>query len=265
MFNLCLTYAPDLHLHNFLLRLPNFDSLNSTQIYERFGKPFEIPIRRMDGKPTTPHAPLRVTHPLVWNMPSNELHSPEVIITDYGTSFIASQTASPTLHTPALYAPPEDFFKEPITLAADIWTLGVVLYEVLGERPLFETFAWDPDDILGEMVNVLGQPPERWWKAWANRHEFFNPDGSWISDFRRINTPEFRRLRQRMWDMGRGETIKSCEWDVKGGELNTLEDMLRAMMSFEPGERPSAEQLLALEYMAKWALPAWERQLKRES
>ncbi|KAL4780356.1 hypothetical protein BJX76DRAFT_338121 [Aspergillus varians] len=42
--------------------------------------------------------------------------------------------------------------------AADIWTLG--------ERLLFETFVWDPDDIIAEMVNTVGLPPSRWWDSW---------------------------------------------------------------------------------------------------
>ena len=257
----------DLHLHNFLLRTANFDNLSTADLYERQGKPYEVPTRRVDGKPSTPHAPPRVAYPMVWNMPANKMADPELIISDYGTSFVVSQTPSPTLHTPALYSPPEVFFNEPITIptAADVWTLGVVLYDAVGERPLFETFAWDPDDIIAEMVNTLGRLPARWWDSWANRSEFFNPDGSWVTDFRRISTPVFRRLHERMWDMGRGETPETCEWDVTGGELKALEAMLRAMMTYEPAERPTAKQLLTSEYMVKWAIPAWERQMKRKS
>lgn len=173
LYSICLLQT-DLHLHNFLLRIPNLDSLGVVELYERYSKPYEVPIRRIDGKPSMPHAPPHVIHPIVWNMPANEIESPEVILSGYGTSFVISQTPSPTLHTPALYAPPEEFFKEPISIptAADVWTLGVVLYEVLGERALFETFAWDPDDIIGEMINTLGRPPARWWNSWVNRAEF---------------------------------------------------------------------------------------------
>jgi hypothetical protein len=55
-------------------------------------------------------------------MPANEVADPDIIISDYGTSFVVSQTPSPTLHTPALYSLPEDFFNEPITIptAADV-------------------------------------------------------------------------------------------------------------------------------------------------
>lgn len=130
-------------MRNFLLRIPNLDGLSTTEIYEHFGKPYEVPICRVDGKPVEPHAPPHAIYPMALGMPANEMDDPRIVISDYGTSFIVSQTSSPTLYTPALYSPPEEFFNEPITrpTAADIWTLGVNLYEVLGERPLFETFA----------------------------------------------------------------------------------------------------------------------------
>ena len=255
----------DIHLHNILLRAPNFDSLNTEELYERYGKPHGVPIVREDGKPSKPHAPQQAIYPMNLNMPADRMINPGIIISDYGTSFVVSQTSSPKIHTPALYSPPEDFFGESIIkpTAADVWTLGVNLYETLGERPLFETFAWDHDDIVAEMINVLGQPPARWWNSWVNRPEFFEPDGSWITNFRCISTPVFRRLRQRLWDMSRGETPETCEWNVAEGELRALENLLRGMMTFEPAERPTAEHLLVSEYMEKWAMPAWKRQKKQ--
>lgn len=239
--------------------------MSTADLYERYGEPNEVDVRRLDGKSPEPHVPLHVIYSIMPSMPASKILDPEIIISDYGTSFVVSQTPSPTLHTPALYAPPEDFFNEPITLAADVWTLGVNLYEVLGERPLFETFAWDRDDIIAEMVNTLGAPPARWWDSWVNRGEFFEPNGEWISNFKRISTPEFRRLHQRLWEMGRGETPETCQWDVGNGELRALEELLRPMMAFEPDERPTAEQLMASEYMVKWALPAWKRQVNRKA
>ncbi|KAL4791518.1 kinase domain-containing protein [Aspergillus venezuelensis] len=168
------------------------------------------------------------------------MEDPEIIITDYGTSFVAFQTSSPTLQTPDLYAPPEALFEEPIMIptAADIWTLGVSLYEVLGRRRLFEAFAWCPDDMIGEMVDTLGQLPSKWWDSCEARSESLNQNGAWS-------------LHQRMWTMGRGKTPESCEWDV-------------STMSFEPEKRPTVKQLLESEYMVKWTLPAWERQKQRK-
>jgi serine/threonine-protein kinase SRPK3 len=201
--------------------------------------------------------------------PANTLIDPIVKISDYGTSFVITSpdnNPSPQLRTPTLYQPPEALFGDQTTapLATDIWTLGVNLYEVLGERPLFETFIWDRDDILADIVSTLGLPPQRWWDSWANRGEFFEEDGGWRKGgITRIYKPAWRPLSQRMWDMGRGEKPEGCEWDVEGGEVRALEDLFRGVLAWEPGERWTAEDLVGSEYLVRWALPAWERQRER--
>lgn len=194
---------------------------------------------------------------------ADKLVDPVVKIYDYGTSFLPATESFPQLYTPPLFLPPEDFFQEPITLSADIWTLGLSLYEVLGERTLFESFSDDREDILAGMVSTLGQLPPRWWNKWENRKDFFEQDGSWTDSIQRIYTPVSRPLHQRLWDMGRGETPETCEWSVEGGEMRALEELLRAMLAFEPEKRPSAQQLMKSEYMVKWAMPAWRRQQTR--
>jgi hypothetical protein len=154
---------------------------------------------------------------------ADKLVDPIIKISDYGTSFITtSPNTNPPghLHTPTLYQPPESLFGDVIAdpLAADIWTLGVNLYEVLGERPLFETFTHDRDDILADIISTLGLPPQRWWDGWAKRGEFFEKDGEWRKGgVSRIYEPVWRPLGRRMWEMGWGEGPESCEWDVEGG------------------------------------------------
>ena len=253
----------DLHLRNFLLHGSDYNKLSLDELYRLYPL-YKAPVKRMDDAPVGPHAPPYAVYPMNTKVAADKLMDPLVQIFDYGTSFLAATEPSPELHTPPLFLPPEDFFQEPITLAADIWTLGLSLYEVLGERALFESFSDDRDDIMADIISTLGQPPARWWNKWENRKEFFEQDGSWTSNIQRIYTPVFRPLHQRMWDMGRGETPETCEWDVKGGELRALEDLLRAMLAYEPDERPSAQKLMESEYMVKWAMPAWRRQQERQ-
>lgn len=146
---------------------------------------------------------------------------------------------------------------------ADIWTLGVSLYEVLGERTLLETFSGDRDDVIADMVSTCGKLPDRWWNKWWQRKEFFTPDGEWLREIQRIYTPGDRPLGQRLWDMGRGETEETCQWDVQAGEMDALKKLLEGMLMYEPDDRLKAEQLLESEYMVHWAKPAWERQQDR--
>ncbi|OAX83059.1 hypothetical protein ACJ72_02589 [Emergomyces africanus] len=204
-----------------------FDNLSINELYDRHGKPYEV--SALDGKPSIPYAPPHIIYSMIWKMPANELVNPEILIPDYGTSFIVSKTPSPTLRTPALYAPPEEFFNDHIITAVDVWTLGVILHDAMGERPLFEPFAWDLDDVIAEMFNT-----------WVMYHQLSAH-----------YPPVFRRLHKRVWDMGRGETLETYEWDVPGGKFRALEG-------------PTVKQLMMSDFMVKWAMPAWERQMKRK-
>lgn len=252
----------DLHLRNILFRDSKISKLSPDLLSQNY-RLDQAPIHRVDGSAVEPHAPPYAVYPVYIKTAADKLIDPIITISDYGTSFNLATERSPKLYTPPLSLPPENFFQETITLAADIWTLGVSLYEILGERPLFETFNGDRDDIIADIISTLGPPPTRWWDKWENRKDFFQPDGSRIHNLQRIYTPVFRPLHQRMWDMGRGITPETCQWDVKGGEMQALENLLRDMLAFEPSERSTAEQVRRSEYMVNWAIPAWERQLAR--
>ncbi|KAL4783312.1 kinase-like domain-containing protein [Aspergillus varians] len=248
----------DLHARNILLRLDDIDCMSTQEIYERFGKPFKVSIRRMDKAPIGQEAPTHAIIPMDTIVPSNRVKDCRVKITDFGTSFLTSDCKAPTtLHTPTTLLPPEAFFNDPINVSADIWTLGCTLYDILGERPLFETWAGDPDDVLGEMVSTLGPFPARWWQKWENRPVFFLDDGRWNPKFNRIQTPEFRSLDQRMWTMGRGKTSETCEFEE--AEMDSLRSLLAAMLAYEPSERVTAEGALESEYMRRWGRPALAR------
>lgn len=252
-------------MHNFFLYGLNIDHLSADELYTRYA--FDTaPVRRLDGASPEPHAPPYAVWSMPIETPADELADPIAKISDYGTSFVVADTPEPELCTPTLYRPPEALFGDRIVpFAADVWSFGVSLYEVLGERPLFETFSCDKDDVLADIISTLGPPPRRWWDGWTNRGEFFEGDGEWRNGgISRIYTPVWRPLSRRMWEMGRGKTPESCEWDVEGGEIRALEELFGGVLAWEPEERWTVEELVASEYMVKWALPAWERQRRRQ-
>ncbi|PFH56346.1 hypothetical protein XA68_16698 [Ophiocordyceps unilateralis] len=160
----------DLHLRNMLFHDPHLGELSPAMLYEIY-RLDQAPIRRVDGAPVEPQAPAYAVYLMHMKIAADKLIEPLITISDYGTSFVLAAERSPKLYTPPLFLPPEDFFQKPITLAADIWTLGVSLYEILGERPLFETFSSDQDDIFADIISTLGPPPARWWDKWENRKD----------------------------------------------------------------------------------------------
>jgi len=253
-----LTQHADLYLMNILLRGPNIDNLQPHELYKRF-RLFKSPVRRVDGAPIDEHAPPYGLDAMQIIISADKLIDPIVTISDFGTSFDVATEPSPKLCTPPHFLPPEHYFKEQITLAADVWTLGVNLYEIMGTGMLF--FPYAREEMLADMIGALGPLPSRWWNIWEERGEFFEQDGSWKQDA--VYDGFARPLHDRMWDMGRGKTLETCEWDVQAGELQALEDLLRGMLTFDPAERLTAEQMMASEYFVKFAMPAWERQQKR--
>ena len=251
-------FHPDLHQNNFLVygldeSLTNHDALRKRYKFRA------VPVERIDGKEIGPHAPPYGVHPIYSaEMSAATITNPLVKISDYGTSFRPGVDETRPLLTPAIYRPPEAYFDEPATLASDIWTMAISLYEILGCRQLLDVYFPDPDQIFSDIVSALGMPPSRWWDKWEARDRYFEPDGTWIS--RSSYTPV--GLHERMWDMDRGKPGDG-QWDFESGELKDLEVMLRGMLAYEPTERLTADQLMKSDYMTKWAIPAWERQQER--
>lgn len=145
---------------------------------------------------------------------SEEITEPHIIISDFGESFLQHEERH-SLHTPVLLLPPELLFHEPLGPAVDIWALGCSLYEILGERPLFEGFMPDEDHIIAEMVSTLGPLPPRWWERWSKRSDFLHEDGAWKTDTHRAHAPYSRPLEERLRIMGRGQEAATCEFDPK--------------------------------------------------
>ena len=121
---------------------------------------------------------LHATHlcPRSFQMPGDEVTDPRICISDFGEAWL-SNDAQPKheLKTPVLFLPPEATLdKTLLGLPADFWTLAYSIYEIMGERPHFEGFMPDRDDIIAGMGSTLGPLRQPWWDA---RGEFSTQDG----------------------------------------------------------------------------------------
>ena len=206
----------------------------------------------MDGAPLGPEVPPYSVMPAQLVIASDEVSDPRIMISDFGEAWLSDTEKQDELQTPVLYIPPEaTFVKDLLGKPADIWTLGCSLYEILGERPLFEGFMPDRDDIIAEMVSALGLLPKQWWESWQARGDFFLEDGSWRTDMERAHDSKSRSILLRIQEMGRE---KDAEFSAD--EAVSLEKMLRAMLTYDPAKRASAKDVAESEWMSKWGLPA---------
>jgi serine/threonine-protein kinase SRPK3 len=181
----------------------------------------------MDGIATGPKVPSYSVMPTQLVTPSDEISDPRIMISDIGEAWLSDTETREELQTPVLFLPPETTFaKDLIGKPADVWSLDCTLYEILGERPLFEGFMPDKDDIIAEIVSSLGLLPQQWWESWQARGEFFLEDGSWKTDMERFHDSKSRPLLLRIHEMGRENDIEFC-----ADEAMSLEKMLRAMLT----------------------------------
>ncbi|KAI9676570.1 MAG: hypothetical protein M1817_000729 [Caeruleum heppii] len=234
------------------MEIPKFDSWTVDEVYKKFGEPVSVRNRRLDDGPLGPEVPSHSVFPVDMVVPADQVEQSRIRISDFGEAFLDHPPK--TLHTPMLLLPPETFFHETLGPPADIWTLACTLYEILGERPLFEAFVPNPDDTIAEMISTLGVLPSRWWKQWQKRPDYFLEDGSWNPEFSGIMSPVTRPLNERLWGMGRGRRPEQCKFSTE--EMASLERLLVGMLKYEPSERITAGEAVRSDYMTRWGRPA---------
>ncbi|RMZ46038.1 hypothetical protein CA14_005425 [Aspergillus flavus] len=183
----------------------------------------------------------------------------KIILSDFGESFNPHKTPRFSSKTLPLLQPPEAIFSdEPLSFASDIWTLACTIWEISGQRPLFEASWPTADRVTAEQVEVLGILPPEWWGKWSRRLEWFNEKGEL-----RPETSRSHDSIRRTWDQRFGYCIQQPRAEaglekMTEKEKSAFEDMLRSMLTFRPEERATAQEVLHSDWMKGWGEPALE-------
>ncbi|KAL1959336.1 hypothetical protein VTO42DRAFT_2523 [Malbranchea cinnamomea] len=218
----------DVHLRNILVKLPSsFDQLS---------------------EPLPPNVPAKTVIPLSLGKDAEEfsLSDTEVLLSDFGEAFSLSSDLrlGKDCRTPLPMRPPEARFEPETRLSfrADIWSLAIAIWELVGMSALFSTEFAFPDELISQHIDVLGPMPSTWWERWEKRSQFFDPDGR-PSEGRDVWPPldkafeeDVQKYRRKH---GRGEFDRH--------ERAAILDLMRRMLAFRPEERPTAEEVLRSE------------------
>ncbi|PYI01431.1 kinase-like protein [Aspergillus sclerotiicarbonarius CBS 121057] len=247
----------DLHFGNVLIQLPpGFEQLSNEKLYEMYGEPEFEPIIRFDGRKIPSCVPSRAILP-VWLGEASEsliLAEAKLLLSDFGEAFSPAKENKFKSHTPLVYRAPESRFEaKPLSFPSDIWSLVCSIWDIIAESPLFEGFLATDDDMICEHVDALGILPPAWWKQWEARQKKFTEDG------RPINRTSYRSLEDRFDDSIQHPRHAVGMLSFEPAERDALLSMLRPMLSFRPESRPSAKEVLASEWMVKWALPEYDK------
>ncbi|KAG7115266.1 Serine/threonine-protein kinase spk-1 like [Verticillium longisporum] len=251
----------DIHMGNILLQLPSLDHLTVEELCEEFDPPEPEPVVRVDGQPLPPGVPPHVYPPIWLGKPGDEVTLPEakLVLADFGTAFCPAQEPRFESYTPLQIRPPEARFEPttPLSYASDIWSLGCVIWGILGVRPFLDNWLFGPDDATADQVDALGSMPDEWWETWEGRSKRFSDNGKpkvgrevWTFDQRfqdAIQEPRRRRGLEVMDDPERDALFK----------------MIRGMLVFRPGDRLSADEVLRSDWMRTCAIPEAEKTWKR--
>lgn len=208
--------------------------------------------------------PRRVFMPGWFGVRSDDVDIGEekIFLSDFGESFNPNHTHRLSSKTLPLLQPPEARSSgEPLSFAFDIWTLACTIWEVLGQRPLFEAFSPTADRVTAEQVEVLGILPPEWWRKWSRRLDWFNEDGEFNINPEVLRGHDgVRRIWDRRFDYCIQEPRIKVGWEIMTEkERRALEAMLRSMLVFRPAERATAQQALHSEWVKGWGQLALEQ------
>ncbi|RXG41449.1 hypothetical protein VDGE_05247 [Verticillium dahliae] len=245
----------DIHLGNLLLQLPGeeIDKLTVKELYEKYGDPEAEPVVRVDKQPITSLSVPAYAYTPAWlGKPAEEvtLSEAKLMLTDLGTAFSPAYETRLQSFTPRKTRPPEPRFDPttPLSYASDIWSLGCIIWEILGVRPFLDIFLPELDDVTANQIDALGPLPDEWWDAWDGKWKRFAANGQptegrqpWTFDQRFEDAIQGPRRRKKHDTMGKRESKAFCE-------------LIKDILKFRPGERPTAEDILRSQWMTEWAM-----------
>ncbi|KAK2035577.1 kinase domain-containing protein [Colletotrichum zoysiae] len=247
----------DVHMGNILLQLPSPDHLSVEQLYKEFDPPEPEPVVRVDGQPLSPGVPSHVYLPIWLGKPGDEvtLAEAKLVLADFGTAFCPAEEPRFESYTPLQIRPPEARFEPttPLSYPSDIWSLGCVIWGILGVRPFLDNWLFGPDDATADQVDALGPMPDEWWETWEGRSKRFSENGK-PEEGREVWTFD-QRFQDAIQEPRRRRGLKV----MNDSESDALFRMIRGMLMFKPGDRLSVENVLRSDWMKTWAIPEAEK------
>lgn len=217
---------------------------------------------RCDGGPLPPNVPKEAVPPLFMgdiarNMAVSEAR---VVLSDFGEAYSPASGArlGKDCHTPLASRPPEAKFEPgtPLSYSADIWSLAIAIWDIIGMQALFSTNFVTEDDIIAEQVDTLKPQamPSTWWESWEAKSQYFDAEG--VAKEEReahgLIEQEFEGRVQRF-----RRKLKVGEFDKD--ETAAIICLMRRMLGFQPEDRPTCDEVLQSAWMVGWALPELRR------
>ena len=233
----------DLHLGNVLYHSPALESLfkSREKTKELLGEPTLLEPRLYSE--ASPESSQRVPQYLVYRLSiapilqliANDPSQSHIKLCDFGESSFhdpASTGAHRKLNCPRVYAAPEVIFDDSVSPASDVWAMGNLLHYILsgGQEMGSSVISGPPnptdEEVLKNIVSVLGKLPEPWWQRWEERRKYFDEEARPAEGARAVS-----RL------------VRIPKAYIKEEESEAFEKVLRGMFDYNPRTRLASREV----------------------
>ncbi|KAG6124992.1 hypothetical protein E4U12_007724 [Claviceps purpurea] len=250
----------DLDLRNVLLQLPaSLDDLSVEKLYETYGRPEKWLVEDIEPKAASPDlsVPTCLVCPGCLIVPGHEITLAEAKLTlsNFRTAFRPADKSRFVSQADRALRPPEVLLEPetPLDFASDIWSLGCLIFSLLGGDSLIQGCWVRPGEITAQQVELSGHMPPEWWRRWEERPEWYTEDGE----------PLFGPEEARPWERRFEESVQkpretSGMETLAEDELAAVLKLLRDILAWKPSERPNISKVLKSDWMTRWALPAYQ-------
>jgi serine/threonine protein kinase len=130
------------------------------EFYRQVGRPVRDEVFPCSDESPEKSAPEYLVEPICFSHISAEYLSEEVLLLDLGEACPVQSPPDNGVGTPVSYRSPELILENRASKYSDIWALACSIFEMRSGFPLFESFIGSSTEILKEMDQILGWPPE---------------------------------------------------------------------------------------------------------
>lgn len=222
------------------------------------GRPVTEEVVRLDGQAIESCAPVYIVHSGDLSRLEQRMMVSKILIVDFGASYFINKPPLKTT-TPAQYAAPEVLRSIGVAPSSDVWALGCAAFEICAGYTLFKALFNPRQDVMKDMISMLGKPPDNIWKMWEERSRYFDEEGHAVRRTEQVIPFQTYPLYDRVRDMARlypadGRTIDMSElpgWHLETVELVQMHDFLSKVFVFNPVSRISVQSALGHPFLAQ--------------
>lgn len=169
-------------------------------------------------------------------------------LSDFGEAFAPASEVRlvENCRTPLGSRPLEARFDQetPLSYSADIWSLAVAMWDIIGMQPIFLNGYATEDNVAAQHVDLLGPMPKTWWDTWGAKSRSFHAEGvskegrETPGSIEQVFESPVQRFRRRL---GVGE--------FDNDETAAIVSLMRRMLASRPEDRPTCNEVLQSEWM----------------